>query len=196
MRRMPSFLMFLTIASVLAPAVALAQPPVVSEPTSTAKFSGATTGNGRGFGAGTVALFDPNGYTVPNLLATWGDSAGRFHVDGIFGFDHTGTSTLDFGARGWYHVHAAPAADFSLGLGLALVTWYGAVPVPPAPTPAASRQWDFEMDIGAQMRVFVVPNVALLVGLGLGLYVPDHGDSTIRLSGNIMNSVGLAYYFL
>jgi hypothetical protein len=52
------------------------------------------------------------------------------------------------------------------------------------------------MDIGAQMRVFVVPNVALLAGLGLGLYVPDNGASTIRLSGNIMNSIGIAYFFM
>jgi hypothetical protein len=187
--------MFLTIASVLAPAVALAQPPVVSEPTSTAKFSGATTGSGRGFGVGVVALFDPSNHTVPNLLATWGDSGGRFHVDGIFGFDHTDTTTLDFGARGWYHVHAASSADLSAGLGLALVTWKNGLPGTATP-PAGSRQWDFEMDIGAQMRVFVVPNVALLVGLGLGLYIPDTGSSTVRLSGNIMNSVGLAYYFL
>ena len=197
MRRTPSFLMFLTIASVLAPAVALAQPPVVSEPTSTARIAGATSGNGRGFGIGVVALFDPATHTVPNLLATWGDSAGRFHVDGIFGFDHTGSTSLDVGARGWYHIHAAPSADLSLGIGMAMVTWNGTAPAtPPATGTVPSRQWDFEMDVGAQMRVFVVPNVALLAGLGLGLYVPDNGASTIRLSGNIMNSIGLAYYFL
>jgi hypothetical protein len=186
--------MFLTIASTLAPALALAQVPVVAEPTSTARVTGATTGSGRGLGIGTVALFDPHGYTVPNLLATWGDPAGRFHVDGIFGLDHTSATALDFGARGWYHIHAASSADLSVGAGLALVTWRNAPP--PSTLVAGSRQWDFEMDIGAQMRVFVVPNVALLAGLGLGLYIPDTGSATIRLSGNIMNSVGLAYYFL
>jgi hypothetical protein len=195
MRRTPSLLMFLTIASVLAPAVALAQPPVVSEPTSSASFAGATTGHGRGLGVGTVALFDPAAIAVPNLLATWGDSGGRFHVDGLLGFNHTGSSTFDFGFRGWYHVHAASSADLSLGAGFGLLTYRSAGAAGPPPV-AASRQWDFELDIGAQIRVFVVPNVALLVGLGLGLYFPDNGPSTVRLSGNIMNSVGLAYYFM
>ena len=204
MRRTPSFLMFLMIASVLAPAVALAQPPVVSEPTSSASFAGATTGHGRGLGIGTVVVFEPGApgtpgsNIVPNILATWGDSRGRFHVDGLLGFDHTGSSKFDLGARGWYHVHAASSADLSVGMGLALVTYRtnGAAATPTTPAIPGSRYWDFEMDFGAQIRVFVVPNVALLAGLGLGLYFPDYGPSTVRLSGNIMNSLGLAYYFM
>jgi len=189
MRRTPSFLLFLTIASVLTPAVALAQiaPPPVSEPTSKATMTSATTGNGRGFGLGAVALFDPNGRTVPNILGTWGDVGGRFHVDGVFGLLSNGNTRFDLGARGWYHVHAASAADFSVGVGMALVSWRAA---------PANRQYDFELDFGAQMRIFVVPNAALLASIGMGLYVPDSGSTAFSISGNIMNSVGVAYYFM
>ncbi len=124
MRRTPSFLMFLTIASVLAPAVALAQPPVVSEPTSTARIhrchelaAAAASGLARSrCSTPTVTQFQ----TCLRLGET---RAADSTSTGLFGFDHTGTTSLDFGARGWYHVHAASSADFSLGLGLALVTW-------------------------------------------------------------------------
>jgi hypothetical protein len=193
--------MFLTIASVLAPAVALAQITPASEPTSRATMTGATTGNGRGFGIGTVMVFEPGANMVPNILGTWGDTAGRFHVEGLFGFNHTGSSSFDMAARGWYHVHAASAADFSAGAGFALISYQGGgTPGTPGPPPVpprgGSRQWDCELEFGAQMRIFIVPNVALLAGLGLGLYLPSSGASTVRFSGNVMNSVGLAYYFM
>ncbi len=191
MRRTPSFLMFLTIASVLAPAVALAQPPVVSEPTSTAKFTGATTGSGRGFGIGAVALFQPIvgtvSNTVPNMLVTWGDSGGRFHVDGLFGLYHSTATDFDLGARGWYHIHAASSADLSLGLGLGVIRRRIGQP---------SAQWDFEMDIGAEIRAFIVSNVALLGSVGMALYVPDTGNTVLQFSGNLIGTVGAAYYFM
>ncbi|MGB8295621.1 MAG: hypothetical protein WCG85_09370 [Polyangia bacterium] len=187
MRRTPSFLMFLTIVSVLTPAVALAQMTPPSEPTSRATVTGATSGSGRGFGLGTVAIFAPNGHVVPNLLGTWGDAGGRFHVEGIFGLLSNGSTEFDLGARAWYHVHAASAADFSLGAGFSLVSWRAA---------PANRQFDFGLDLGAQMRVFIVPNVALMASLGLGLYIPDSGPTAFTISGNIVDSIGLAYYFM
>jgi hypothetical protein len=192
MRRTPSFLMFLTIASVIAPAVALAQITPPSEPTSTAKFTGATTGSGRGLGLGAVALFQPLAggnvsNTVPNMLVTWGDSGGRFHVDGLFGLYHGSATDFDLGARGWYHIHAAPSADFSLGLGLGVVRRRIGQP---------SAQWDFEMEIGAQIRAFIVTNVALLGSVGMALYVPDTGNTVLQFSGNLVGTLGAAYYFL
>ena len=196
MRRVPTFLMLLTITSVLAPAVALAQPSAYNEPTSRATVTGATTGNGRGFGLGAVQLLVPGNAPGPNILATWGDWRGRFHIDGLFGLNSTGgrTSTgntaFDLGVRGWYHVHAASAADFSVGAGFALVSWKN------TPSPPATRQYDFEVELGAQMRVFVVPNVALLGSLGMGIYLPDSGSSTVDFSGSVVGSVGVAYYFM
>jgi hypothetical protein len=51
------------------------------------------------------------------------------------------------------------------------------------------------MDIGAQIRAFVVSNVALLGSLGLGLYIPDTGNTVVGISGNLTGTLGLAYYF-
>jgi len=87
MRRTPSFLLFLTIASVLAPAVALAQINPTPEPTSRATVTGARSGSGRGFGLGAVAFYQPEtgtvSNTVPNLLLTWGNAGGQFHLEGF-----------------------------------------------------------------------------------------------------------------
>jgi hypothetical protein len=52
------------------------------------------------------------------------------------------------------------------------------------------------VELGAQMRVFVVPNVALLGSLGMGIYLPDSGSSTVDFSGSVVGSVGVAYYFM
>jgi hypothetical protein len=191
--------MFLTIASVLTPAVALAQMTPASEPTSRATMTGATTGNGRGFGLGAVELFLAGSSPAPNILMTWGDWRGRFHVDGLFGLvstggrsgganTPTGNTAFDLGARGWYHVHAASAADFSVGGGFALVSW--------KPAPPTGRQYDFELEIGSQMRVFIVSNVALLGSLGMGIYFPDSGSTTVSFSGSLVGSAGIAYYFM
>ena len=189
MRRVPTFLMLLTIASVLTPALALAQQGTGNEQISRATVTGATSGNGRGFGLGAVQLFDPYArMPLPSILATWGDWGGRFHVDGLFGLSSAGSTTFDLGVRGWYHVHAASAADFSLGAGFALVSWKPAAPL--------GRQYDFELELGAQMRVFVVSNVALLGSLGMGIYLPDSvRNNAIAFSGNVIGSVGVAYYF-
>ncbi|MGA7744425.1 MAG: hypothetical protein WBP56_26270 [Polyangia bacterium] len=187
MRRVPTFLMLLTIASVLTPALALAQQGTGNEQISRATVTGATSGNGRGFGLGAVQLLVPGNAPGPNILATWGDWGGRFHIDGMFGLASAGSTAFDLGARGWYHVHAASAADFSLGAGFAFISWHGAAPL--------GRQYDFELELGAQMRVFVVSNVALLASVGIGIYLPDSGSSGVQFTGNIMNTVGIAYYF-
>jgi hypothetical protein len=191
--------MLLTIASVLTPAVAFAQITQAPEPTSRATVTGATTGNGRGFGLGAVELLLAGNSPAPNILMTWGDWRGRFHIDGLFGLVSTGgrsgggnTSTgntaFDLGVRGWYHVHAASAADFSVGGGFGLVSW--------KPAPPTGRQYDFELELGSQMRVFIVPNVALLGSLGMGIYFPDSGSTTVSFSGSLVGSVGVAYYFM
>jgi len=195
MRRTPSLLLFLTITSVLAPAAALAQmsPPPPSEQTSRATVTGATTGNGRGFGLGAVAFFQPYAggvsNTVPNLLLTWGNAGGQFHVEGLFGLYHGTGTDFDMAARGWYHVHAASSADFSVGAGLGFTRRRN------EPAGLTSAQWDFEMELGAQVRAFIVSNVALLGSLGLGLYIPDTGNTVVNISGNLTGTFGVAYYF-
>jgi hypothetical protein len=131
--------------------------------------------------------FSPN-QVVPNMLATWGDSSGRFHVDGLFGFLNHNTSNFDIGVRGWYHLHATPSSDLSVGGGVTLISWK-------QPGPGQSRKTDFHMELGAQIRAFIVSNVALLGAVGMNMYFPDEGDSTFIISGNLVGAVGLAYYF-
>jgi hypothetical protein len=193
MRQTPSFLMCLTIASVLAPAVAWAQITPAPEQTSKATVTSATTGNGRGFGLGAVAFFQPFAggvsNTVPNLLLTWGNAGGQFHVEGLFGLYHGAGTDFDMAARGWYHVHAASSADFSVGAGLGFTRRRN------EPAGLTSAQWDFEMELGAEVRAFIVSNVALLGSLGLGLYIPDTGNTVVSVSGNLTGTLGLAYYF-
>jgi len=178
MRRTPSLLMLLTIASVLTPAVAFAQITPAPEPTSRATVTGATTGNGRGFGLGAVELLLAGNSPAPNILMTWGDWRGRFHIDGLFGLVSTGgrsggetrqreTPPSTWECEAGYHVHAASAADFSVGGGFGLVSW--------KPAPPTGRQYDFELELGSQMRVFIVPNVALLGSLGMGILLPGFG---------------------
>jgi hypothetical protein len=176
MRRVPSFLMFLTAASILAPALAVAQ-------SSTATVTGATTTH-RGFGLGVAELL-ASGPTFPNILATWGDSGGRFHIDGLVGLTHTANTDFDLAIKGWYHVHAAPSADFSLGAGFGFRSY----------KPGPDRQTDFILELGAQIRAFIVSNVAMIGSVGMGVYLPDTGSSTIRFGGQLVGSLGVAYYF-
>ncbi len=170
------FLMSLVAAAALAPAAAHAQH------TATATFTPATTRNGTGLGMGAAATF--NGGT--SLLGTWGDDGGRFHVEGLFGLNRHGATDYELGARFWYHVHTAQAADFSLGGGLAMFSLRQG---------RNDRQYDFEIDLGAQARVFVASNVALLGTLGFGAYLPDTGTDTLTINGQLLGSFGFAYYF-
>jgi hypothetical protein len=52
------------------------------------------------------------------------------------------------------------------------------------------------MEIGAQIRAFIVSNVALLGSVGMALYVPDTGDTVLQFSGNLVGTLGAAYFFM
>jgi hypothetical protein len=193
MRRLHKFFMIATAVAALAPALAHAQ-GVARDSSSTATFTGASSAH-RGFGVGVEGIYwptldennngDPN-HVVPNVLATWGDSAGRFHLDGLFGFLNHKTSNFDLGVRGWYHLHATSFSDLSAGGGFTLISHK---------TPGRGRQTDFQVELGAQIRAFIVSNVALLGAVGMNMYFPDEGSSTFIISGNLVGSIGLAYYF-
>lgn len=194
MRRLHKILIMLAAIVSLTPALARAQ-GVAHDSSSTASFTGAASAH-RGFGVGVEGIYwpgrdgqdnltEPN-KVVPNVLATWGDSAGRFHLDGLFGFLNHNTNNFDIGVRGWYHLHATPFSDLSAGGGITLISWKAR---------GGSRQTDFQMELGAQIRAFIVSNVALLGAVGMNMYFPDSGSSTFIISGNLVGSIGLAYYF-
>jgi hypothetical protein len=192
MRRLHKILMMLTAIVSITPALARAQ-GVAHDSSSTATFTGAASAH-RGFGVGVEGVYWPGAYgggynpngVAPNALVTWGDSAGRFHIDGLFGFLNHQTSNFDVGIRGWYHLHATASSDLSAGGGVTLISWKAR---------GGSRQTDFQMELGAQIRAFVVSNVAFLGSVGMNMYFPDSGDSTFIISGNLVGAIGLAYYF-
>jgi hypothetical protein len=174
-----------------------------SSSSATASFTGASSVRGRGIGVGVGTML--NGTT--GLLGTWG--AGAFHVDGIFGLHRyvpNGNATTSFTLAGrfWYHVHAASFADFSVGGGIGLTSWT----YQPGPGGADDSRIDINFEVGAQIRAFIVPNVALIGDLGLGANFG--ADDNIMIGGHsvtgagepegpgnqfVLGTLGIAYFF-
>jgi hypothetical protein len=171
-------------------------PPSSNTSTATATFSGASAARGHGLGLGAATML--NG--TSGAMATWGTSV--FHLDGLFGLHRytdngTGNATTSFSlaARGWYHLHAASFADFSLGGGLGLNRWVSA-----PGTPRSDTHYDVSIEVGGQIRAFIVPNVALTSDLGLGMMFGDNDDilfggQSIGGGGFVSGTMGIAYFF-
>jgi len=118
--------------------------------------------------------------------------AGAFHVEGIFGFASNGATEFDLGGRFWYHVNSASAADFSLGGGVGVTTI--------DPDGPAEGETNIHFDVGAQVRMFLVPNVAVMAAAGLGIVSGEDDDTgeendLIIVRGDLIGSAGLAYFF-
>jgi hypothetical protein len=169
--------------------------------TASANISPAASGHGRGIGVGAVTML--NG--TSGVLATWGNAAGGFHVDGLFGLHRynvggNNTTSFSLGGRFWYHVNAASFADFSLGGGLGLARW---TYLPGTATSNSRTDWSLEL--GGQIRAFLVPNVALIADLGLGMNFAANDDIVIggqSVGGNgfgttsfVAGTLGIAYFF-
>jgi len=177
-------------------------PGTAPSSTASATISSASSGHGRGFGVGAMTML--NG--TSGALVTWGSPGGGLHADGFFGLHRysdggNNTTSVSVGARFWYHVHAASFADFSLGGGVGYVHWreYAG--------PGSAARNDLSLEVGGQIRAFIVPNVALLADLGLGATfgntddimiggqaITDSGD---RLGGPafLTGTLGIAYFF-
>ena len=133
-------------------------------------------------------------------LFTWGSPSGGFHVDGILGvhrLSQNGNNTTRYGLGGrfWYHVHAATFADFSLGGGLG-IHHYETNPG----GPGNDSRIDVSLEVGGQIRAFIVPNVALLADLGLGVtFGPTDdillGAQSIGGGDFVAGTLGIAYFF-
>lgn len=146
----------------------------------------ATSGGGgaaAGFGVGAMAML-----TGPFGGAVIYDP-GQFHIEGIIGFESNGVTTILLGGRFWYHMHTSTAADFSVGGGLGF----------------ASTELDdgfgmsedvttIHIEGGGQLRVFVVPNVALAATAGLAVVTGDDQD-LVAVTGQLFGDVGVSYFF-
>ena len=197
MRRMIFVATFLVAASLTS------FPAQAQTSEASASITPAASGRGRGFGAGAVTML--NG--TSGALVTWGSPGGGFHVDGFFGLHHynpngNNTTSVSFGGRFWYHVHAASFADFSLGGGLGFTHWE----TNPG-NPGNDSRFDLSLEVGGQIRAFIVPNVALIADLGLGATFSRNDDIMIGgqsvtgsgspAGGNnfVAGTLGIAYFF-
>jgi hypothetical protein len=192
---------FLACASLLAAPSANAQQQPA--PT-TATMTGAYSGHGRGIGLGAITML--NG--TSGALFTWGNGAGSFHIDGLLGMHRyrsgngNYTTDLGIGGRFWYHMHASSNADFSLGGGLGFTSWTSN-----PGGPGENSHLDLSLQVGAQMRAFIVSNVALIADLGFGATFGDNdnmmfGGQAITNSGSpegganfVAGTLGIAYFF-
>lgn len=202
MRRIILFTSLSVFVAFLAEPAARAQTTTAS-----ATISPAPSGHGRGIGVGAATML--NG--TSGALFTWGSAGGGLHVDGMFGLHHyrdpnaNYTTSFSLGGRFWYHVHAASFADFSVGGGLGIISWTNN-----PGTPASDSRLDLSLEVGAQIRAFIVPNVALIADLGLGATFGNDdnimiGSQSITGSGEpegpagsnnfVVGTLGIAYFF-
>jgi len=159
-----------------------------------ASITPAASGHGRGIGVGAITML--NG--TSGALVTWGTPG--LHIDGFFGLHHynpngNNTTSFSLGGRFWYHVHAATFADFSLGGGLGIHRYQ----TDPG-RPGNDNRLDVSLELGGQMRAFIVPNVALLADLGLGVTFSNNDDILIggqNVGGGdfVAGTLGIAYFF-
>jgi hypothetical protein len=135
---------------------------------------------------------------------------GAFHIVGLLGFlnidqpqGQSDFSVFALGGQFLYHVHDTAQSDFSLGGGLTLVT---------VGDDNNNDITNIDIEGLAQIRAFIVPNVALSASLGLLIVVgdedglvlgdaivingPDNGqDNAIALGGQVNASFGMTYFF-
>jgi hypothetical protein len=192
---------FLTAASVQAQTPADSTSPPPAGNTASATFHSASSSRGQGIGVGAMTML--NG--ASGILGTWG--AGGYHVDGFLGLHHykpggdNGSSTTDisFGARGWYHLHAASFADFSLGGGIGFSRWVEN----PGVRNQENSHFDVSVEVGGQIRAFIVPNVALMGDMGFGMIFGSNDNILFGAQswggggdrGLVQGSLGIAYFF-
>lgn len=175
-----------------------------SSTTASATLSSASSSHGRGIGVGAVTML--NG--TSGALVTWGNPGGGFHLDGVFGLHRytagngNGTTAFTVGGRFWYHVHAAAFADFSLGGGVGLSRWTSE-----PGRPGEDHHLDVSLELGGQLRAFIVTNVALTADIGFGAVFGNNDDiliggQAIQGSGSteggpnfVVGTLGIAYFF-
>lgn len=143
-----------------------------------------TAPTARGIGVGAEA-------TMTGIVgATFVYDAEVFHIDALLGgnFQHN-DSTLAVAGRFFFPVHRSQSADFSLGPGIGLTHQSHH----PDNTPTTSTN-PLHLEGAAQIRAFVVPNVALSASAGLGVVLADNNNSA-TIGGQLGGSFGVTYFF-
>ncbi len=131
-----------------------------------------------GIGIGVESML--SGPSGPTLVY----QAPSYHVEAIVGvFDRANTTVLVAG-RFYYQLHAGALSDFSLGGGIGLLNTDS----------DTGSQNDAHLELGAKIRVFLAPNVALSSSLGVAMVLDQASDSAI-LAGRLQGTMGITYFF-
>jgi hypothetical protein len=169
----------LLATSLFASRAALAQQQPV-ETSNSAALAGATHGTGLGIGVAAM-LAGPVGLSVAY-------DAGPWHLDSMLGISKDDgpdpadrRPSIDLGGRFWFHLHKSTNSDFSIGAGLGY-QHHG-----PSTADVLS------VEGGAQLRAFIVSNVALSFSVGLGVQMVD--VSRVVLGGQFVGGAAVHYYF-
>jgi len=147
----------------------------------------AQTPAARGIGVGAEA-------TMTGLVGgTFVYDAEAFHVDALLGaaFNHN-DSELRVAGRLFFPVHRTQNADFSLGPGIGLIHMTRD-PDGDGPQGRVSSN-PIHLEGAAQIRAFVVANVAISASLGLGVVMADNNNSAL-INGQVGGSFGVTYFF-
>ena len=115
---------------------------------------------------------------------------GDYHLGGFLGFsDGSGDDDSDFtlGGRFFYHVHSTAHSDFSVGgsIGIAFIG-------DRSPQVDNGQTLVF-LEPSAQIRVFLVQNVALSFTGGIALGMVDADG--VLITGQTTGAAGVHYYF-
>jgi hypothetical protein len=147
-----------------------------------------TTRGARGIGVGAEA-------TMTGIVgATFVYDAEAFHVDALLGGNFQRyDSAVAVAGRLFFPVHRSQSADFSLGPGIGLVhTTHD--PDGDGPQGRVSGN-PIHLEGAAQIRAFVVPNVALSASAGLGVVVNNKEENNAIIGGQLGGSFGVTYFF-
>jgi len=122
-------------------------------------------------------------------------------IEAILGFgdrrtggDNSPNQTrIDFGARGWYHLHRGSNSDFSVGGGIGMQHLSGAGP----------SSTSTLIEPGVRARAFITSNVAVHAMLGLSVVIGDNAaggnapgnNAGIALGTQTLFGAGFTYYF-
>jgi hypothetical protein len=146
------------------------------------------TAHGFGIGAQTE-LISPN-FGISAAIVDFDVGWARWEASVGLGVFERGANALQpanvygVGVRAYFPVHRAERADFSLGGGVA----FNLIDAGKCLSTATA------LVLGADVRIFVVPNVALVGTLGVGALFQSQGNALI-VGARPLGSAGFIYYF-
>jgi hypothetical protein len=186
--RLTSFVMGALAVCALAAPVRAQEPPPSAPPPSAPPPSSGPVLSGGAIGIGALQWLRAGGTDAEFVY-----DQPMFHVEVGLGYDHTShadntsDSNFRFGVGGWYHLSRGSMADFSIG---------GAVRMIYASGPGGGSGTNFDLEPGAEARVFLSPNFALSGRVGFAITFGDNQQDTVfSLGGQTVGAVGFTYFF-